>query len=476
MSEFLKRNWRGFILALSLTFDLFAVLLSSYIASLELLHNGESRYFYLIVATGFLNIFLMLLFGCYRAQQHYAVSRQFILMANAYILTALLSLSFFFVINFDGTLRKTLLIFLFIYPILLFVERSLLLYIFKYLRQRGYGNYPALLVGYDIEGIDIYDRFKAIPELGYDVVGIISANSKNCNKLNGYSTDINFYSLKETESLIKKHSIQRIFVPSQSVIQNGFMDVLSLSQKYRIKIKVLSKESEHVLRFAHVYDISGITLYSSKRDRIDLLKKTIKRSFDIIVALTCISILSPVMIGTAVAIYLESGKPILFRQKRASIKGGKSFYFLKFRSMIKNADQLKEKLYDMNESDGALFKIKDDPRITKVGKFIRKYSIDELPQLFNVLKGDMSIVGPRPIPIGDFEKANESEKFWEAIKERGKFKPGMTGLWQVSGRSNLNFRDMIWLDLYYVENQSLLFDLELLFATIPVVLTGKGSY
>jgi lipopolysaccharide/colanic/teichoic acid biosynthesis glycosyltransferase len=137
---------------------------------------------------------------------------------------------------------------------------------------------------------------------------------------------------------------------------------------------------------------------------------------------------------------------------------------------------MKESLFEMNESEGALFKIKNDPRITKVGKIIRKFSIDELPQFINVLKGEMSIVGPRPLPVEDLEKVEETKEFWKSIKDREKVKPGITGLWQISGRSKVGFRDMIWLDLYYVENQSLLFDLEIIFATIPVVLFGKGAY
>ena len=144
--------------------------------------------------------------------------------------------------------------------------------------------------------------------------------------------------------------------------------------------------------------------------------------------------------------------------------------------MITNAEQLQQELLECNESDGALFKMKDDPRVTRVGKIIRKLSIDELPQLFNVLKGDMSLVGPRPLPQSDFEKANESEEFWEAIKDRASVKPGMTGLWQISGRSEIKFKEMILLDLYYVENHSLLFDLEILFETIPAVLFGRGAY
>jgi lipopolysaccharide/colanic/teichoic acid biosynthesis glycosyltransferase len=144
--------------------------------------------------------------------------------------------------------------------------------------------------------------------------------------------------------------------------------------------------------------------------------------------------------------------------------------------MVTDAEQQKAELMEQNESDGALFKMKNDPRVTRVGKIIRKLSIDELPQLLNVIKGDMSLVGPRPLPPSDFDKANEPEEFWNAIKERGSVKPGMTGLWQVSGRSNIKFREMILLDLYYVENHSLLFDLEILFETIPVVLFGKGAY
>ncbi len=173
---------------------------------------------------------------------------------------------------------------------------------------------------------------------------------------------------------------------------------------------------------------------------------------------------------------LESGFPIFFKQKRAAIQGGKEFNFIKFRSIIKNADQMKESLFQENETDGILFKMKNDPRITKVGQFIRKYSIDELPQLINVIKGEMSLVGPRPLPINDFDKADERSEYWDYVKARDKVKPGITGLWQISGRSNLAFKEMVWLDLYYVENQSLLFDLEILFETIPVVLFGKGAY
>jgi len=120
--------------------------------------------------------------------------------------------------------------------------------------------------------------------------------------------------------------------------------------------------------------------------------------------------------------------------------------------------------------------MKNDPRVTRIGSFIRRTSIDELPQLFNVLRGDMSLVGPRPLPLSDFDKASESPSFWESIKYRDAVKPGMTGLWQVSGRSEIKFKEMILLDLYYVENQSLLFDIEILFETISVVLFRRGAY
>jgi exopolysaccharide biosynthesis polyprenyl glycosylphosphotransferase len=251
---------------------------------------------------------------------------------------------------------------------------------------------------------------------------------------------------------------------------------LETCRKKDVKLKVLSEDSDRLLRLARVYDIAGITLVSSQRIRIDALKHFIKRIFDILVASSALLFISPILIVTTLAIYMESGRPIFFKQRRSAIKGSKIFNFYKFRSMVKNADELKDTLVGLNECDGALFKIKNDPRMTKVGKFIRKLSIDELPQLLNVLKGDMSIVGPRPLPVGDFDKVRETAEYWKSIKDRAKVKPGITGLWQISGRSALGFREMISLDLYYVENQSLLFDLEILFATVPVVLFGKGAY
>lgn len=201
----------------------------------------------------------------------------------------------------------------------------------------------------------------------------------------------------------------------------------------------------------------------------------VKRATDIAASAILLVVFSPLFILTAFAIYIGSGPPVIYKQKRSSWKGSKGFDFYKFRSMVRNADDLRDNLQEHNESDGALFKIKNDPRVTVVGKFIRQYSIDELPQLFNVLKGDMSLVGPRPLPVQDLENMQLDPADGRRMRDRAKAKPGVTGLWQVCGRSRLTFHTMMTLDLYYVRNRSLLLDLRILLRTIRTVLSGDGA-
>ncbi|MEA2012945.1 MAG: sugar transferase [Verrucomicrobiota bacterium] len=195
-----------------------------------------------------------------------------------------------------------------------------------------------------------------------------------------------------------------------------------------------------------------------------------KRSFDFLVAIILIILLSPVYICTAIAIYIESPGSIIFKQSRVG-KDGKHFSFYKFRSMVINAEKLKEKLQEQNESgDGVIFKMKKDPRITKIGTIIRKFSIDELPQLFNVLLGDMSLVGPRPpVPKEVAEYSLEDRKRLHVI-------PGITCIWQVSGRSDIPFNQQVELDKEYIRSKSLFRDLWILLKTVPAVLSGKGAY
>ncbi|MCX7925628.1 MAG: sugar transferase [Fimbriimonadales bacterium] len=191
---------------------------------------------------------------------------------------------------------------------------------------------------------------------------------------------------------------------------------------------------------------------------------------DIVGASLALILLSPVMLLIALLIRLESPGPILFRQIRLG-RYGRPFIMYKFRSMRCNAQELQPLLMHMNEKQGGAFKIKDDPRMTRVGRFIRKYSLDELPQLFNVLKGDLSLVGPRamaPYDVNRFDKVEYYIRF--AVPQ------GCTGLWQVSGRSNLTFDEWMRLDIYYVENISLGLDLKILLRTIPAILKGDGAY
>ncbi|WP_270577710.1 sugar transferase [Caldibacillus thermoamylovorans] len=195
-----------------------------------------------------------------------------------------------------------------------------------------------------------------------------------------------------------------------------------------------------------------------------------KRFIDILGATVGLILLSPLFLIVAFLIKLEDNNgPVIFKQIRVG-KGGKEFYMYKFRSMVANAEELKAQLMEKNEATGPVFKMKNDPRVTKVGKFIRKTSIDELPQLFNVLKGEMSLVGPRP-PLPD-----EVAKYTSYEMQRLSVIPGLTCYWQVSGRSNLGFDEWIELDLKYIHDRSLLIDLKLILKTILVLFGSKNAY
>ncbi|WP_422723937.1 exopolysaccharide biosynthesis polyisoprenyl-phosphate hexose-1-phosphate transferase EpsZ [Hyalangium rubrum] len=194
----------------------------------------------------------------------------------------------------------------------------------------------------------------------------------------------------------------------------------------------------------------------------------IKRLFDIIASAAALLALSPLLVTVALIIKATSRGPIFFKQQRVGLHG-KTFNMLKFRSMVVNAEELKAKLEAMNEQTGPVFKIKNDPRITPIGRFIRKYSIDELPQLLNVLRGEMSVVGPRP-PL-----PKEVEKYAAWQRRRLSVRPGLTCIWQVSGRNQISFEEWMYLDMQYIDNWTLLTDLSLILKTVPVVVTGRGA-
>jgi exopolysaccharide biosynthesis polyprenyl glycosylphosphotransferase len=219
----------------------------------------------------------------------------------------------------------------------------------------------------------------------------------------------------------------------------------------------------------HSWQVAGLPLIHVAYPTFEGTKHTAKRAFDIVASAVGLLMISPVLLWITIAVRRDSPGPAFFHQVRVGLNGNR-FRMLKFRSMVVNAEDQLPGLLDSSEGNGVLFKMKHDPRITRVGLFLRRYSLDELPQLYNVLRGDMSLVGPRP-PL-----ARELEQYGKSAHRRFLVKPGITGLWQVSGRSNLSWEDSVRLDLYYVENWSLTDDVIILYRTIRTVLKTDGAY
>ncbi len=278
--------------------------------------------------------------------------------------------------------------------------------------------------------------------------------------------------LQDLEKIIRKYNIDQVYI-----LQKREMDIPYL-QKYidiciemGVTCRVIIDTFRRRKSYSYVSSIGTYPVFTFHTVTMNNMQKVIKRIFDILFSIFAIVITSPIMIITAIAIRIDSPGPALFKQVRVG-KNGRHFKIWKFRSMYQNADDMKAQLQELNQvKDGMMFKIKDDPRITKVGKFIRKTSIDELPQFFNVLAGSMSVVGTRPPTIDEVEKYSMHQ--WRRIS----IKPGITGMWQANGRSSItDFDEVVELDTEYIDEWSMGLDIKLLFKTVSEVFRRRNSY
>jgi exopolysaccharide biosynthesis polyprenyl glycosylphosphotransferase len=330
------------------------------------------------------------------------------------------------------------------------------------LRAAGYRR-RAVLVG---SGKHIEDVAHALIDEVHapvEMVGFISLTPRPNNGLRSLGR------FEDLPAVLDAHRVQEVIIADPDFPQERAVDLVDQCHRRGVTVRIAPSTMEILVHRAEFVPGASVPLFELRPPVFDGFDYAVKRTFDFVVALVLIVLLSPLLLLLAVAVALSSRGPVIYRSMRPGI-GGEPFPCLKFRTMRSDSDQLQADLESLNEASGALFKIRHDPRLTPIGRFLRRYSLDELPQLFNVITGQMSLVGPRPLPQRDFEQLEE----WH--KKRYLVLPGITGLWQVSGRSELDFDDLVRLDFLYLERWSVGLDLAILLKTVPAVITRRGAF
>jgi exopolysaccharide biosynthesis polyprenyl glycosylphosphotransferase len=263
--------------------------------------------------------------------------------------------------------------------------------------------------------------------------------------------------------------IDEVLIADPDFPQAQAVELVDLCHRHGVRVRVAPSTMEILMDRVEFIPGQTVPLFELKPPVFEGIDFVVKRSFDVVMAGLLVFFLSPLLLFAAVSVKLSSRGPVVYRSVRRGL-GGAPFACFKFRTMYEDADARQEELEDANEKDGALFKMRDDPRVTPIGRFLRRWSIDELPQLLNVLRGEMSLVGPRPLPERDYQRLED----WH--RKRYLVLPGMTGLWQVSGRSELDFDELVRLDFLYLERWSAFLDLSIMLKTIPAVLRARGAW
>jgi exopolysaccharide biosynthesis polyprenyl glycosylphosphotransferase len=269
--------------------------------------------------------------------------------------------------------------------------------------------------------------------------------------------------------LVKELAIDEVIVTLPWMYHRKIVSIIAQCERHQVRVRIVPDMFQMSLSRLQAIDLGGIPMIGVQEIAFSRGKLLLKRAMDVVIAAVGFVVAAPLLVLIAVAIKLDSRGPVLFQQIRVG-KGEKLFAICKFRSMRVGAEEEQQQLIDQNEASGPLFKIKNDPRVTRVGRLLRRTSLDELPQLANVLSGHMSMVGPRPAP------PSEVQRYQQWHKRRLEVSPGLTGLWQVSGRSQLTFDEMVLLDLYYIENWSPGLDIQIMLRTVPQALVGNGAY
>jgi exopolysaccharide biosynthesis polyprenyl glycosylphosphotransferase len=296
-----------------------------------------------------------------------------------------------------------------------------------------------------------------------EMLGFISLTPRPDNGLRSLGQ------IQDLSEILREHAIQEVIVADPDFPEDRAVELVDVCHQRGVHVRIAPSTMGILTGRAEFVPGATVPLFELRPPVFEGFDYLLKRSFDFVGALLLLIVMSPVLLVTAIAVFASSRGPVLYRSVRPGI-GGKSFSCFKFRTMRSDADQTQADLESLNEASGALFKIRDDPRMTRVGRFLRRYSLDELPQLINVVLGQMSLVGPRPLPLRDFERLEE----WH--KKRYLVMPGITGLWQVSGRADLDFDDLVRLDFLYLERWSVGLDLSILLKTIPAVFARRGAY
>jgi len=351
------------------------------------------------------------------------------------------------------------------------VSRLAIHEILRMARARGRNTKQVVIVGTTKRARRMADLFAGNPEWGLQVVGLLGRSgvgrSLAGKEVHGMPV---LGMVEDLLKVLREVVVDEVVFAVPEIELDQVEEALKVCEMMGVQARLMMDFADPPVARVAVDKLGSIPMISFSATAEGSLAMAVKGMFDFAGALALVVLLSPVLLACAVAVRLSSPGPILFRQKRCGLNG-REFSIYKFRTMVEGADGMRDNLAQRrNDQDGPVFKLTRDPRVTRVGAFLRRTSLDELPQLINVLKGEMSLVGPRP----ELKCVMDSFEDWQL--RRLSVKPGLTGLWQVSGRCETTFAERIRLDLQYIDRWSLALDLKILALTIPAVLSGRGAY
>jgi exopolysaccharide biosynthesis polyprenyl glycosylphosphotransferase len=298
--------------------------------------------------------------------------------------------------------------------------------------------------------------------IDYDFVGVVGPSADRMPL--PYLGD-----LPDLPRIFAERELDELIVAETDFDDKALIELVDVAHRRGVRVRVAPTTAELLTQRAEYVPGQGVPLFELRPPAFVGTDWLVKRTFDVVVSILVVIVGLPIWIAIAVAIKLGSRGPVFFRDRRVGLNE-REFGMIKFRTMYADAPERQQRLEGANEAEGALFKLRDDPRVTPIGRALRRFSIDEVPQVLNVLRGEMSLVGPRPLPLRDFRLLEP----WH--RKRYLVLPGMTGLWQIAGRSDLSFDDLVRLDFYYLENWSIWLDISILLKTVPAVLAARGAY